>query len=368
MASSPAGLDNSLGTSLDDTVGSLYFAAMFSMGLWGAGTVQLYIYYNNYPKDALWLKTYVFTVWFLDTLHQALLIGMSHGYLILGFGNFNILLTLDPLLVCALFVGGVVCVMVQAIFVMRIWKLSERNIFLVIFVASLVVAQFGATCLYFVKAVQADTFKDLMGAMTITRIVNSVTAAADSTIALSLVILLHRTRSGFRRSETTINRLILFTINTGLVTSICAILGLVLGCVLFDTLLFMFFYLSIARLYANSFLAALNSRNSLRRSLIKASSSFGVLNVPPTEVLKTVTRQTNHDDRSPAPLIVEAPNRSEGSTAASQFSDTVADNTISSGSYYSQSLYSVVLDDIERPSNASTPIKSQFPRSSDNWI
>ncbi|KAL5492109.1 hypothetical protein ACEPAI_3556 [Sanghuangporus weigelae] len=248
------------------------------IGLWGADTVQLYIYYNNYPKDALWLKTYVFTVWFLDTLHQALLIGMSHGYLIVGFGNFNILVTLDPLLVCALFVGGVICVMVQAIFVMRIWKLSERNILLVILVASLVVAQFGATCL---------------------------------------------------------------------VTSICAILGLVLGFVLFDTLLFMFFYLSITRLYTNSFLAALNSRNSLRRSLIKASSSFGVSNVPPTEVLKTVTLQAHYDDRSPAPFIVEPPNHSEGNTAASQFSvalDTVADNI------------------------STAPIKSQFPRSSDNWI
>ena len=86
-----------------------------------------------------------------------------------------------------------------------------------------------------------------MGSMIITRIVNSITAVADSVIAISLVVLLHRTRSGFRRSDSTINRLIVFTINTGLVTSVCAILGLVLGFVLFESLLFMFFYLSIAR-------------------------------------------------------------------------------------------------------------------------
>lgn len=43
-------------------------------------------------------------------------------------------------------------------------------------------------------------------------------------IAAVLIILLNRARTGFRQSETRINRIIVFTVNTGAVTSIFAII------------------------------------------------------------------------------------------------------------------------------------------------
>lgn len=46
-------------------------------------------------------------------------------------------------------------------------------------------------------------------------------------IALVLIYLLHRSRTGFKRSDTIIKRLIIFTLSTGLSTSLCAIMTLV---------------------------------------------------------------------------------------------------------------------------------------------
>ena len=50
---------------------------------------------------------------------------------------------------------------------------------------------------------------------------------------LVLVVLLHRARTGFSKSETIINRLIVFSINTGMLTSTFAVLSLITVSVLF---------------------------------------------------------------------------------------------------------------------------------------
>lgn len=94
---------------------------------------------------------------------------------------------------------------------------------------------------------------------------NAMGAASDLAIALTLVALLHRARTGFRRSETIINRLILFSINTGLLTSMCAVLSLVTITVFPSTFIYMTFFVCVSRLYTNTLYATLNARRSNAR-------------------------------------------------------------------------------------------------------
>lgn len=249
----------------------LYLASVFSMGLWCIGTVQLYFYYSHYTKDPLWLKIHIFFIWALNTLHEAFLIEVPYQYLIVNFGDRDAITILDRFLVASLLISAFSCIMVQVVFVLRVWKLSDRNIPLAGSVFILVIGQFVGACLYFGRAAVLTTFMELKHVMPITRIVNGVSAAADGSIAIILVILLHRVRTGFKRSETAITRLITFTINTGLVTGLCSLLALITGIFLADTLVFMFFYVLIGRLYMNSLLATLNSRISLRNEIFSNS-------------------------------------------------------------------------------------------------
>lgn len=99
----------------------------------------------------------------------------------------------------------------------------------------------------------------------LSRAVNAMGAASDLAIALTLVALLHRARTGFRRSETIINRLILFSINTGLLTSMCAVLSLVTITVFPSTFIYMTFFVCVSRLYTNTLYATLNARRSNAR-------------------------------------------------------------------------------------------------------
>ncbi|KAG6872102.1 hypothetical protein C0995_012988 [Termitomyces sp. Mi166 len=90
--------------------------------------------------------------------------------------------------------------------------------------------------------------------------------AGDVLITLILCILLHHSRTGFHRSDTMINKLILFAVNTGFLTSLCAVASLISIVVAGDTFLYIAFYFCIGRLYSNSLLATLNARKMIRGS------------------------------------------------------------------------------------------------------
>ena len=82
--------------------------------LWGAATLQLYLYFNvcssfskresnsllnllqNFSKkDSLWLKIFVLVVYAFDTAHQIMLVQFIYVYLVKEFGNFLFLIEVD---------------------------------------------------------------------------------------------------------------------------------------------------------------------------------------------------------------------------------------------------------------------------------
>ena len=113
-----------------------------------------------------------------------------------------------------------------------------------------------------------------------------ISAAADAVIAGVLVYLLRRSRTGYRRSERMIVRLIRFTVGTGAVTGFIAIICLIMNLVFPLTFYYILFYLMTSRrkylllgsrksvalsicitlVYMNSLLATLNARNGVLNS------------------------------------------------------------------------------------------------------
>ncbi|KAF9555892.1 hypothetical protein CPC08DRAFT_752817 [Agrocybe pediades] len=86
-------------------------------------------------------------------------------------------------------------------------------------------------------------------------------AAADMLITASLSCILYRRRTGSPASDAVLTRIICFTIQHGLVTSIAAILDIVL-LVAFPQL---DFEVALVKLYANTLMSTLNSRQSLNK-------------------------------------------------------------------------------------------------------
>ncbi|KAL5512594.1 hypothetical protein ACEPAG_3247 [Sanghuangporus baumii] len=248
---------------IDNTYGALLIGTMIAMGLWGAATIQLYYYFNQFPNDEWRLKALVAAVWTLDTTHQGLISHTCYAYLVTNYANPPFLLTITPSLSVMVLISGIVCFLVQCFLLYRVWRLSEKNMFLVIFLFAMGVAQFVTTALYYAKGAKL-TVLTLPSIAWLSKLVNSLSAATDVSIAAVLIYLLQRSRTGFRRSETLINRLIFFTINTSALTSICAIFSVIFVTVYPDALIYVAFYVNISKMYTNTFFATLNARKSTR--------------------------------------------------------------------------------------------------------
>ncbi|KAG6835281.1 hypothetical protein H0H93_003168 [Arthromyces matolae] len=92
-----------------------------------------------------------------------------------------------------------------------------------------------------------------------------VAVAGDVVIAGALCFFLHRSRTGFKKSNTMITKLILFAVSAGVLTSICCIACLIAILVWPSTLIYVGFYFLLGKLYTNSLLATLNARQYIRR-------------------------------------------------------------------------------------------------------
>ncbi|KAJ7465946.1 hypothetical protein FB451DRAFT_1138061 [Mycena latifolia] len=259
---------------LDGTFGVLFISAVMTAGLWGAGLTQLYYYYDKCSrKDSRALKAYVGFVWVVDTVHQALLTWFAYEYVVTHYDNPAYLSHLHPALAWSVLCSGSVCYLVQLFFVRRIWQLSSHNFVLTAVLGLAASAQFGCQMAYFGKALTFTDFAGLSDILFLTKTINIITAVTDTAIALTLVYLLHSSRTGYERTESIINRLIVFCLNTGLATGASAVLVLTFSFALPDKLVYMFFYMNIARLYVNSLLAALNYRTTFKEEFSMNSGS-----------------------------------------------------------------------------------------------
>ncbi|THH08673.1 hypothetical protein EW145_g2541 [Phellinidium pouzarii] len=100
-------------------------------------------------------------------------------------------------------------------------------------------------------------------------------AAADLWVAISLCYFLRKAKTGFKSTDTKISILMIYIINTGMLTSLCAILCLVMYIVMPRALVFVSFFFCLPKLYFNSMLAMMNAREIPRDTHSKHAKSFG---------------------------------------------------------------------------------------------
>ncbi|KAJ8501418.1 hypothetical protein ONZ51_g571 [Trametes cubensis] len=259
-------------TVLDATMGPLLIGVILAAVMYGVSCSQMYYYYTRYPRDPWHIKLLlkVTAVWTTDSIHQALISHSVYWYLITEYGNPTALGLLSKTIIVEVFFNAFTGLFVQSFFAARVWKLSGKKLYLVIPVAILVAGEFSVAMAYSIKALYLNTFVDLVQIKASrpfphTQIrINAFAAAGDVTIAAILCTILHQSRTGFSKSNTLINRLMVFAVNTGLLTSVCACLSLITILALPNTFVYICFFFLVGRLYSNSLMATLNARKSLR--------------------------------------------------------------------------------------------------------
>ncbi|KIK52347.1 hypothetical protein GYMLUDRAFT_251289 [Collybiopsis luxurians FD-317 M1] len=253
---------------LDNTLGALFNGVIVGAALWGVGSLQLYIYFYKFPKDRLLLKSTVLAAWIFDSVHQALISHIIYYYLVQHFFDPAALehyvwsQNYQPLF------EALTGFIVQSFFVYRIFTLSKGSYILTAIPSLLVIAKLACSLSYVGQGSRLTTTTQFVHDLRpISEAINGVTAAGDITITILLCWLLYHSRTSISRTNYVINRLILYTVNTGALTSICAIITLILAHTMPTNLIYGPLYYIIARLYVNSMLATLNARSALQSKL-----------------------------------------------------------------------------------------------------
>ncbi|KAL0951660.1 hypothetical protein HGRIS_008340 [Hohenbuehelia grisea] len=86
--------------------------------------------------------------------------------------------------------------------------------------------------------------------------------AVDFIITASLTFYLHQSRSGLRHTEKMINRIIMISVNNGIITFMLDAITLILAATQKGNLIYCAFFNVIANVYTNTILATLNSRRT----------------------------------------------------------------------------------------------------------
>jgi len=202
-------------------------------------------------------------------------------YLIANFGNFaagvsepvtyrveNGFLTLITLLV-------------QSFYAHQIWSLS-RNKLLTSILVLLVIVVFALGLEITVDIIEDGSAVHLASnrVLIVGGFVQGLAALCDIIITASLCWFLHSKRTGIKRTEKLLDRLIILAINRGLITTIAQLCFLILNVSVPGKVYWFPFHQAVGKLYTNSYLAMLNvrARNSTSvGSTMGENSTFSAL-------------------------------------------------------------------------------------------
>ncbi|KDQ53886.1 hypothetical protein JAAARDRAFT_196997 [Jaapia argillacea MUCL 33604] len=252
---------------LDNSLGAAFLGNVVAAVFYGITNIQTYIYFKRDFGDGIYFKLMIVGLWALDGLHLAFITHSMYYYMVTSFSNFLAITVPTWSILAHVLVTSISDLIVRGVFAKRVWRLSGGNWYLTTAIAATTVFVFGGGMAYGIKAFSIHTYHDLDQIAWLMYATLASGVVADALIAVSLCILLNRNRTGFKKTDSVVSLLMMYTINTGLLTSLCAISTFVTYAVMPNNFIFIALYFILSKLYLNSLLTTLNARTTLRENL-----------------------------------------------------------------------------------------------------
>ncbi|KAL6303388.1 hypothetical protein BKA93DRAFT_826674 [Sparassis latifolia] len=272
---------------LDRTYGVVFIGVLISAILFGVTNLQVFIYFQRYSRDSIWDKS-------LSAVYV-------YYYLITNYLNPLELLKVVWSFKAQIMIDAIVVIFVHTLYTIRLWKsaslclnvispsqslLGERRsdgVARSIHISSsssfrphvksmIVFLGYGVAALLCYEITQFELYTDLLQDRWVTYVPFGTATFIDTIIAGSLCFLLARCRTGFHEMDSTITVLMVYTLNTGVLTtaiffycsSVCSITAMATFSALPDTFTVLCIEFLVTKMYINSFMAMFNARNKLR--------------------------------------------------------------------------------------------------------
>ncbi|CAE6473568.1 unnamed protein product [Rhizoctonia solani] len=255
---------------MDAMFGATYIGVVVSTLLYGILTLQTYIYWFKYVHDSTFDRWFVLALWFMDTIQSICICHLQYHYTITNYANPEALQFNNWSLNFEVGFTAIITFMVQAFFARRAWYFTKRvgsrftttrkTQVLGIIVGILALMALGFGLGSFAMTWVLGRFSRFIEYRWLVGIWLGAAALCDVVIVYMLSNALTTQRTGFGRTDALINKLLWYTINTGLLTSLIAIVDLVSFCTM-NNLVHMGFNMILGKLYTNTLLATLNARD-----------------------------------------------------------------------------------------------------------
>jgi len=226
---------------------------------------QVFLYFQIFPKDTLSYKALVAWIWITDTAHTVAVCVTIWEYVGRNFTNPAKLQEIVPSYSATIVLTLIATLNVNLFYAWRIHKMSKHNWWLTGLICMLCLTR---TALGLFTAAQTITLKDWatfnMNFKACKVAAWSISAATDVVISAARYYHLRRLKQGYSATREVVDVVVIFTINDGLLT--CVTVIVVLACLLTmpTNFVWMGIFFSLAKLYSNSVLSALNLRNWYR--------------------------------------------------------------------------------------------------------
>ncbi|KAL4066318.1 hypothetical protein V8B97DRAFT_2025476 [Scleroderma yunnanense] len=235
--------------------------------LYGLVSYQFAAYHRTEFNDRPAVKFMVLFLFLLDTFHSASVIYMAWVYVVTNYNNPSALqvaewpYTFTP-------IGTATTALVTQIFLgYRIWCLSGNIVFYAIVIA-MAIPSFALGMACGIKAWIIKVLGDLPRINNLVIAWLAMQVIVDTFITVTLIIILLRSKTGYRKTDTVLNRIIHGAVRTGLFAGIFSMGDLISFLALPTTNFYGMFAIPIGRIYTNTLLDTLLARERLKEQML----------------------------------------------------------------------------------------------------
>ncbi|KAI0824350.1 hypothetical protein BC628DRAFT_1379021 [Trametes gibbosa] len=260
---------------LDNTLGALLLGSIFGFMLYGLMLHQAYRYYRIYPGDRTFLKWLVFIIIATETVHTVMWMIACYEYFVVNYFNPANIIKIYWYIKLTIPTSSTTILFCHIFYASRVYYLGTYWIYRVLVALSVIIMvmflAWGivATVKVFGSA-NIDEFAPFIWTVSVTYghavLVDLITASA-------LISVLRHSRTGVKSTDSVLDTLVLYTISTGLLTTIIGILIFAFGLAYPNDLIYAGLSIPGVKLYSNSVLAMLNSRQSLSARMTQGLST-----------------------------------------------------------------------------------------------
>ncbi|VDC07100.1 unnamed protein product [Peniophora sp. CBMAI 1063] len=280
---------------LGPSLGALEVGVFVAWFLSGMNAVQAFIYYQSeFHKDSRYIKLLIAFVVTVEMVHSGLISAYVYDTTINNFGNYDALDSTPWTVAVSIPVGGLAQAMVQLFFTYRAYIITRKRPWIPIISGTGIAIHFACSVAGAVESVRISLTAFTMQYRYLVILGLVAGASADTVNTSTLLFALYRARGGVTQSRKMIERLMLWSTETGILVAYAqpisstscdcgltptntnravSFLGLILLFALPHTPAWLVVIMVFAKLYSNTMLATFNGRVALRSSGIQTHVS-----------------------------------------------------------------------------------------------